>query len=511
MRPQEAGRRLLARTDAGLNRLYGWRWNPFYHSGALVVALLAVLLVTGVYLLLFYRVGAPWESTARITEQAWAGRWIRGLHRFASDAALVAIAVHAFRMFVQGRSWGARAIAWVSGVVLLSVFLLAAWTGYVMVWDVQAQVLAVEGARLLDALPLWSEPIGRAFVGERPIPPAFFFLNLFLHVALPIGMALVLWLHVVKIARPVLWPARRVLVAVVGLLLAASVLWPVGMEPRADLLRLPDRAAFDVFFSAWIPLTRALPAGVALVLVAALGLALAAVPWWTRPRRERRPAASRVEERLCTGCEQCVADCPYEAITMVPRAEGRAGTVAQVDPGLCVSCGICAGSCAPMGVGPPGRSGRDQLGRLRTFLEREPATAGGVLVIACSRGAGGVAAQGAVDGAPVLGVDCVGSLHTSVVEGALRGGAAGVLLVACPATDCWNREGARWLEERLFHGREAELQARVDRRRVRLAHAAEAERGVVAAELAAFRASLPEAGAEAVPDVVALCARGDAG
>jgi len=43
-------RRFLARADALMNGLYGWRYNPLYHSGALVVALLAVILVTGIYL-----------------------------------------------------------------------------------------------------------------------------------------------------------------------------------------------------------------------------------------------------------------------------------------------------------------------------------------------------------------------------------------------------------------------------------------------------------------------------
>jgi quinol-cytochrome oxidoreductase complex cytochrome b subunit len=79
--------RLLSRVDAWFNRVYGSRWNPLYHSGAITVALLGVLLVTGIYLLVFYRLGAPYESVARLNEQAWSGPLDTGLHRFASDAA----------------------------------------------------------------------------------------------------------------------------------------------------------------------------------------------------------------------------------------------------------------------------------------------------------------------------------------------------------------------------------------------------------------------------------------
>jgi NAD-dependent dihydropyrimidine dehydrogenase PreA subunit len=320
LRSIEAGtRRTLNRVDEGFNRLYGSRWNPLYQSGAIAVALLLVLLVTGVYLLLFYRVGSPYASVERIQEQVWLGRWIRSLHRFAADAAVVAIAVHALRMFAQARSWGPRAMAWMTGVALTGVFLICGWTGYVMVWDVQAQVMAMELARIVDVLPILSEPMSRAFVGERPLPSAFFFMNLFLHVALPIGLGLLLWLHVARMARPGLLPPRGLMWGIFGLLFGASVLWPVALAPEADVFRLPGSAEYDVFYSFWIPVTRAMSPWAAWgALVGVTGLLLA-VPLATRPRRERRPAPSVVNERLCTGCEQCVHDCPYLAISMVER------------------------------------------------------------------------------------------------------------------------------------------------------------------------------------------------
>ena len=58
---------LISRADRFMNRLYSSRFNPLYHSGALVVLLLVVLLLTGLYLLIFYRIGEPHASVARIT------------------------------------------------------------------------------------------------------------------------------------------------------------------------------------------------------------------------------------------------------------------------------------------------------------------------------------------------------------------------------------------------------------------------------------------------------------
>ena len=503
--------RPLAGVDAAFNRLYGWRYNPLYHSGSIAAALLLVLIVTGVYLLIFYRLGSPYESVARITEQDWTGRWIRTLHRYASDAALVAVAVHAFRMFAQRRSWGPRALAWVSGLFALFFFFASGWTGYVLVWDSQAHLMAVAGARLLDVLPIFSEPIGRTFVGERPMPGAFFFINFFLHVALPLGVGLILWIHVARVARPRLLPPRRLTWSVVGALFATSVLWPISMAPEADLLRVPAAAPLDLFYGFWIPLMNEVPLGVVWAAFLAVTLGLLLIPAWSQPPAAEQPAPSVVDERSCTGCEQCYHDCPYEAISMVERADGREGMVARVDSSLCVSCGICAGSCAPMVVGPPGRSGRDQLIAVRELVAERPPATGEVVVIACVRGAGGLAgAPGDLEGARLHPVRCAGSLHTSVIEQYLRSGAAGVMVVACPATDCWNREGGKWVEARMFHEREAELQQRVDRDHVHLAFAGVADRGAVLRELREFRARLARSAApDPDPDIdlLALCDR----
>ncbi len=507
---QRAIGRVLARLDAGCNRLYGWRFNPLYHSGAIAAVLFLVLLVTGLYLLIFYRIGSPYESVVRISADPWLGRWIRGVHRYASDAAVVAILVHAFRLFAQGRSWGPRALAWMTGVILLFTVLLCGWTGYVMVWDVQAQVIAELGARLFDVVPLFAEPISRAFVGERPLPAAFFFLNLFLHIALPIGLGLLVWVHVSRVARPALVPPRGLLWGVTALLTALAFLWPAPVAPAADLLRLPTAAPYDVFYAFWVPLARAAPVGAVWALTVLAWSVALLVPLWSRPPLARRPLPSVVDARHCTGCEQCALDCPYDAITMYQRQDGRGGLVAQVTPALCVSCGICTASCAPMRVGPAQRTGRDQLAAVRAFAARTRPGPTDVVVIGCERGA---AATDSLDGAPVFRATCAGSVHTSVIEFLVRSGAGGVLVASCPPRDCWSREGPKWLEQRLFHDREAELQARVDRRRVRVVYAGAGERAVLHDALTAYRrdvAALERAAGEGEIDLVSECETAEA-
>ena len=481
---------LLTRADALFNRWYGWRFNPLYQSGTIVVSLYVTLLVTGLWLILFYRVGAPWASVERITSDLWLGNWVRGLHRYATDAAVAFTAIHAFRMFAQARSWGARALAWTSGGLLVALMLLCAWTGYVMVWDSFGERLAREGARMADTLPFLSEPVGRAFTGEQPVPSVFFFITLFAHIGIPLGMGVVFWLHVKRLQRPLLLPPRPLMWTVIGLLAAVAAVRPLVMAPEANPFITPAEVPIDLFVAFWVPLGASLDAGQVLLVVAVTFAALLLVPALTTRRGAAALPPSFVDEEVCTGCTQCSIDCPYGAIEMIARRDQRPTLVAHVDPDLCVSCGICAGSCAPMGVGPEGRTGRDQLAQVHAFLDTTGIQVGSIVVVGCEHGAGRSAAALEAEGATFQPVSCAGNLHTSVIERYLRAGAGGVLILACPPRDCWTREGPRWLHERVYHDREAELQARVPRTRVRIAHVNAHEQPLALAALRVFAADV---------------------
>ena len=498
-RSERLALRLLTALDTVANRVYGQRCNPLYQSGTIVVALYLVLLVTGLWLIVFYRVGAPWESVAGIAARPWTGNWVRTLHRYASDAAVVATAVHALRMFAQGRSRGARTLAWTSGWLLLFLIMVCGWTGYVMVWDVFGQYLAQEGARVLDALPILSEPLSRAFTGEAPLPMAFFFLNLFVHIGVPLAMGAIFWLHVKRLARPRMLPPQPTLWVAIGALTVAAVAWPVPMAPQANALLLPYQVPADLFFAFWIPVARAIGGRQTSLIAMAVAVGVLVLPRLVA-YGSAAPRPSTVDEEICVGCLQCALDCPYGAITMVERDSRRSPVVARVDPALCVSCGICAGSCPPMGVGPPGRTGRDQLAGVRDFLAAPRRRPGEIVVVCCTQAAAGFADDLTAAGGAPFPIDCAGNLHTSVVEQLLRGGVDGVLVLACPPRDCWHREGAHWLEERVYHAREAELQARVNRARVRIANVNAGDRRQAVATLRSFAADVKALGRPAVDD-----------
>lgn len=462
--------RLLAPWEKLNSWLFGQAYNPTYQSGVLAVFLLVVVVVTGVPLLLFYRVGSPYESMQAIQAQPIL-RWLRALHRYASDAAVVAVLFHALRMLLGGRTSGPRTRAWVSGVALTGLMVGIGVLGLLMVWDQQAQRLAMGAIQFIEGLPLFSEPPGRIFADNSGLGESFYFMLIFLHVALPLVLTFLLLFHVSRAARARLWPEPH-LVTFYGLALAVMAFWPASLAPAANLLQLPGRVPLDWCYGFWLPLTELWgPAGAMLALGIPL-LILTSIPWWWKSDVPLPSIASVVDQNSCTGCTQCFQDCPYDAIQMVKRShhvdQRHSEYVALVNSDLCVSCGICAGSCAPMGVGPPGRTGRDQLREVEDFVASIHWEPGDVVVLACRWGTGESTLWNAFPGLHLYATGCSGSLHTSVMEYLLRKGASGLVVVSCPERDCSHREGPKWLRLRVYDDREAELQARVDRRRVRL-------------------------------------------
>ncbi len=483
-------RGLIATLDHLLDRAYGSRWNPAHQSGSLAIALMLVAIATGIYLTVFYRIGAPYESMQRIQAQAWGGRWLRALHRYASDLAVVFAALHAVRMMAEGRTWGPRVLAWVSGLCVAATMLIVGWTGYILVWDTHAQLLGAAGARLMDSMHLLATPIGRIFGGATSAPASFFFLNLFVHMALPLAMALLIWVHTLRLARSRWLPDRQLtLWATLGLAALAFAV-PAPLGPGAEGLLLGDRTAYDLFYTAWIPLATRLPAGAAWAVSLGLALVPLSLPGWWRPARARQGEKSHHNPLACTGCGQCVIDCPFEAISMVADPAGhRPHPIAAVNAARCVSCGLCAGSCDQLAIGPPARDGHAQM--LAVKQVSATADAAGIVLIHCGQDGVGETLAARLGSAghrvTLLEVDCAGALHALAVSQLLRA-YRGVFVLGCPARRCRSREGVPLALERLLQGREPELKQPLDATRVRFASGGRADLRALAAEFERFTA-----------------------
>ena len=484
----------ITRVDSAVARALPAELNPLVQLGAMANFCFMVAVATGIALLVWYvpSVYQAYDSMHAMDQAPWTSGLIRSLHRYSSDACMLLVLVHALKIGFARRFTGARWLAWVTGVLLLGLLWLVGWLGYWLVWDQRAQQIAVGTARMLDALPVFVDPLSRSFLTDDTINSLLFFVVFFAHMLVPLVMAIGLWLHIARLARARFFTGRAMSLWICGSLLAVSLLAPAQTAERAQMAVAPQGFTIDAWYLAPLVLTDRLGGGALWALLLISGIALFAVPWWM-PRRRIRPA-SVVQDR-CQSCTRCAQDCPYGAISMIPRTDDKEYEAqAHVDPALCVGCGICSASCDSAGVGiEDWFSVIEQRRRLDGWMER---ATGDPVAFVCTHSAGGSLTVDAgtgrcaeLPGYLVMPVPCSGWIHALTVERAQRRGASRVLIVACEPGDCRYREGATWVHERLEGRRSPALRLdRSDPDRIEILHLGPSEKPRLIRDAAAVAA-----------------------
>ncbi len=421
------------------------RLNPLPHAGTISVFLFAVVVGSGLYLTLFFRYGydASYDSVLAL-EQHPIQRVVRALHRYASAAMVVTTVVHAWRIFAAGRFTGSRRRwRWATGVAALVTVWLAGVTGYWLVWDIRAQALNDALIGLLGGVGA-DGPAATLATASAPGGSELLLVIWLAHLALTGVIGFFLYRHLRR--SQLSWlPPRHWAALMGGALVLVSVAFPVGMLRAADPERLVGRLPLDPFVLFLLPPLSSGLRWPAVGVAAATVAVVVALPWLLA---RRNPPPVVVDEAACTGCELCVADCPYLALSMTDE-------VAVVDPAACVGCGICVGSCAFGALALEG-----------TAPTEGAVVAGRPLAVVCDRHVAGDDLEppldaGAGDEAPVIWpVRCAGTFNPTSVAGFLADGATTVQVVGCPPADCRYGIGNSVASERI----RGERRPRVPRR-----------------------------------------------
>ena len=476
-KPKTTPQRTLLYIEEYFNKIFTPQYNPLYYLGAISCILYLIIVISGIYLFIFYRIGDPYLTVQNMTEKQWYfGGVMRSIHRYASDGLIIALTLHLIREYLNRRYSHNRWLAWVTGVILLIITIIMGIIGYWLVWDERAQLVALKTAEILNDIPIFIEPISMSFLKNESLHALLFFVLHLVHLALPVALIIVIGLHVFRCSRPVIATPKIMTYAILIMLFAAAIIMPAKNAGRADLSKLPIDIPFDWFYFFIFFLWEQIPKTIFWIITTGITILLLILPW--TKRHKLHPAQVILEN--CTGCEQCNIDCPYEAIRMrfgsdrlLRRAE------ATVISERCTSCGVCIGACDFGAINLPEitEAGiKEEMVRLLSAsgqADERPK----ILLLICShsddmkditdiknRFIKGMA------NVKMIILPCIGMVQPSMIEKGFESGADGVFLCGCLTNDCHYREGNKWLHERVAGGRFPFLSKAIDLRRIREFH-----------------------------------------
>ncbi len=130
--------------------------NWFYTLGSASMFAFLNQAVTGVFLAMYYdpSVTRAYESTRFITNEAFLGEFVRGMHKWGSSVMVILVFLHMARTFFFGAYKYPRELNWVIGVVLLILTMVMSFTGYLLPFDQRSYWATIVGVNINGTGPL---------------------------------------------------------------------------------------------------------------------------------------------------------------------------------------------------------------------------------------------------------------------------------------------------------------------------------------------------------------------
>ena len=156
-------------------------FNFWYIFGVLSIVVLTIQIMTGIFLVMFYKpdaalnasgIPAAFASVEYIMRDVSWGWLIRYMHSTGASAFFVVVYLHMFRGLLYGSYRKPRELIWVFGVLIFLVLMAEAFMGYLLPWGQMSFWGAQVIVNLFSAIPLIGDPLSLWIRGDYVIGDA---------------------------------------------------------------------------------------------------------------------------------------------------------------------------------------------------------------------------------------------------------------------------------------------------------------------------------------------------
>ncbi|MEM3915575.1 MAG: cytochrome b N-terminal domain-containing protein [Candidatus Nitrosocaldus sp.] len=243
--------------DNGLVRFFKWLWqglertifvgikftypsrfvSPMGFLGMLTFITFIILGITGALLMFYYEpiLDRAWDSVKTINNTIPYGFHIRNIHYHASNAMVFLALAHMYYQYFSGRYKIRNEVLWVTGVILGTVTILEAFTGYDIIYNERAELAISIASSLTNSIPVIGPELREIVFGAgfADFVLRFYALHVFI---LPIVM---LGLMAVHFPRFLVFDVPMVM-AVAGMIFIVAGVFPVELGNKFDPTVPPD-------------------------------------------------------------------------------------------------------------------------------------------------------------------------------------------------------------------------------------------------------------------------------
>jgi ubiquinol-cytochrome c reductase cytochrome b subunit len=177
-------------------------FNFWYFFGSLALLVLAMQLLSGIFLTMFYKVGetTSFDSVEFIMREVDYGWLLRYLHSTGASAFFLVVYLHMYRALLYGSYKSPRELLWIFGMIIYLALMAEAFMGYVLPWGNMSFWAATVIINIFSTVPVIGPGLVEWIRGDYGVADAtlnrFFSLHV---VAIPLILLLLVTLHLVAL------------------------------------------------------------------------------------------------------------------------------------------------------------------------------------------------------------------------------------------------------------------------------------------------------------------------